>query len=409
MSSKILLPAIVNYLSEATGKSKKQAEAFLKAYFNVLSESLSDHDTVKIKEVGTFKVSRVEARKSVDVSTGEETRIPPHYKVVFTPSGSLSEKVNEEFGWLEIVEISGNVSNEELDAINEDDAIVLPYEELPLQEYKDSEQEEEESEKLGEELETDFGEIEPAEPFGPVDPDDPEPDEPVEQDMASPSLSEREGVSPIYLTEEEGKNFATRNDLKVISLNIKKLREEIRETREEERPRRKRSYALLWSLLFCAAFLTGGFFLLYHLLSMRLSAPNEVNLSQAVVEAPATQLDEEDKEAEEYQENDEAAAEPESAEPEDVVPTAPSDMKAMDQITSTRYLTTMAKEHYGNYNLWPYIYLENEERLGHPDRIKPGTKIVIPKIEKYNINPENPEDIEKAKRLGAEIYRRFSK
>ncbi len=38
----------------------------------------------------------------------------------------------------------------------------------------------------------------------------------------------------------------------------------------------------------------------------------------------------------------------------------------------------MAKEHYGNYNLWPYIYEENKAILGHPDRIRPGTKVIVP-------------------------------
>ena len=89
-------------------------------------------------------------------------------------------------------------------------------------------------------------------------------------------------------------------------------------------------------------------------------------------------------------------------------PTSPSDILAMDKVTNTRYLTTMAKEHYGNYNFWPYIYLENEGKLGHPDRIKPGTTVVIPNIEKYNINPTNPQDIEKAKKLSVEIYKKYA-
>lgn len=43
------------------------------------------------------------------------------------------------------------------------------------------------------------------------------------------------------------------------------------------------------------------------------------------------------------------------------VPTQPSDQRKYDTITKTRYLTTMAKDHYGNYHLWPYIYKENEK------------------------------------------------
>ena len=110
------------------------------------------------------------------------------------------------------------------------------------------------------------------------------------------------------------------------------------------------------------------------------------------------------------QEGDEAIANSgsENADGEDVVPTAPSDKKVYDTISTTRYLTTMAKDHYGNYNLWPYIYKENSKILGHPDRIRPGTKVVIPPLSQYGVDPKNPEDIKKAKKLGVEIYSRYN-
>ncbi len=89
------------------------------------------------------------------------------------------------------------------------------------------------------------------------------------------------------------------------------------------------------------------------------------------------------------------------------VPTRPSDEPVYDTITKTRYLTTMAKEHYGNYNLWPYIYEENKAILGHPDRIRPGTKVIVPPLSKYGVNPSDPDDIAKAKKKGVEIYARY--
>ena len=95
-------------------------------------------------------------------------------------------------------------------------------------------------------------------------------------------------------------------------------------------------------------------------------------------------------------------------EAEPPVPTQPSDKKVYDTITKTRYLTTMAKDHYGNYHLWPYIYKENEKILGHPDRIRPGTKVVVPPLSKYGVNPDNKADIDKAKKLGNEIYARYN-
>ncbi|MDE6696355.1 MAG: hypothetical protein K2K25_05705, partial [Muribaculaceae bacterium] len=98
-----------------------------------------------------------------------------------------------------------------------------------------------------------------------------------------------------------------------------------------------------------------------------------------------------------------------SLETEMEVPTSPSDPVVYDTISTTRYLTTMAKSHYGNYNLWPYIYEENKSKLGHPDRIRPGTPVVIPKLSKYGVDASNPADIEKAKKMGVEIYSRYGK
>ena len=87
----------------------------------------------------------------------------------------------------------------------------------------------------------------------------------------------------------------------------------------------------------------------------------------------------------------------------------PSGQPVYDTVSTTRYLTTMAQEHYGNYNLWPVIYKENQAILGHPDRIKPGTKVVVPPLSKYNINPANPDDVSAMKREGVKIYSKFKK
>lgn len=81
--------------------------------------------------------------------------------------------------------------------------------------------------------------------------------------------------------------------------------------------------------------------------------------------------------------------------------------KVYDTVSTTRYLTTIAREHYGNFNFWPYIYEENKDILGHPDRITPGTKVVVPPLSKYGVDIKNKEDIETAKKKAAEIYARY--
>lgn len=80
-----------------------------------------------------------------------------------------------------------------------------------------------------------------------------------------------------------------------------------------------------------------------------------------------------------------------------------------DRIGKDRFLITMAREYYGNPYFWPYIYEENRVKFADPDRITPGSGVVIPNLSKYGVDPNNPADVQKAKELGKEIYARFGK
>lgn len=87
--------------------------------------------------------------------------------------------------------------------------------------------------------------------------------------------------------------------------------------------------------------------------------------------------------------------------------TEASDIREVyDTISNTRFLTTMAKKHYGNYHLWAFIYDANPG-LGHPDRIRPGTQIRIPTASSLGIDASDPACIDKAKKRGAAIYARY--
>ena len=87
--------------------------------------------------------------------------------------------------------------------------------------------------------------------------------------------------------------------------------------------------------------------------------------------------------------------------------TSISEPIAYDRIGKDRFLITMSREYYGNPNFWPYIYEENRVKFGHPDKIRPGSGVVIPNLKKYGVDPNNPADVEKAKKLAKEIYARY--
>ena len=56
-----------------------------------------------------------------------------------------------------------------------------------------------------------------------------------------------------------------------------------------------------------------------------------------------------------------------------------------DTVKGNRYLTTIARRHYGKKLFWVYIYEENKNVLGDPDHIAPNTVVVTPPAEKYGI------------------------
>ena len=80
-----------------------------------------------------------------------------------------------------------------------------------------------------------------------------------------------------------------------------------------------------------------------------------------------------------------------------------------DTVRSNRFLTTMAQQHYGKKKFWVYIYLENRDKLGNPDKIAANTIVVIPPASKYSIRPGDPASETDAERQASEIMSRYSK
>lgn len=78
-----------------------------------------------------------------------------------------------------------------------------------------------------------------------------------------------------------------------------------------------------------------------------------------------------------------------------------------DTVTPERFLTTMARKYYGRMEYWVFIYEANSDNLGNPNRIKPGTKVVIPDIKSLTKDETPEQTLERAKRMGREIYERF--
>lgn len=113
-------------LSEKYGLSQKDASDFIDLMFEVVKEQLSSPDnSVKIKGFGTFKVSAVSARASVDVNTGERIVLDGRNKISFTPEVLLRDRVNKPFVQFETVVLNdgvdfSDIDNEAASSIDED-------------------------------------------------------------------------------------------------------------------------------------------------------------------------------------------------------------------------------------------------------------------------------------------------
>ena len=99
------------------GLSPDEAMAFVKSMFDVVDEQLQTSDkSVKIKGLGTFKLTSVGSRASVDVNTGERIMIEGRNKISFTPEVLLRDRVNRPFSQFETVVLNEGVDFSAIDS-----------------------------------------------------------------------------------------------------------------------------------------------------------------------------------------------------------------------------------------------------------------------------------------------------
>lgn len=459
MNEKITLPGLTQLLALRSGDTKKQSEDFIKEFFAIISNVLAEGEPIKIKGLGVFKTIGVEARKSVNVSTGEDHEIPAHRKVVFVASKELAALVNEPFDMFETVEIGDDVTFEEddqdisdqfleetdsmtddmqsdeedermessVDSVNEpesesadtdlipgvDDASVddLAVDDLAVTDNVSTE--ETPSEKPSVSVTDDavisdssdevIGEMDEEEDFNVYTVDETLDD--TDEDISAA------GSFTDSVPESDDSHTSDNQPAAHFSENERHRTEHFREEWEEEKTKSRFGVGFLAG--FVAAVVLA---FVFYVILFGLTRPSEVvgNNTANYSSIPSSSVAGDDEVVDEIDSVKPASeAQAVVSDEDDVdanaeeVPTSPSDKKVYDTISKTRYLTTMAKDHYGNYNLWPIIYEENKAFLGHPDRIRPGTRVVVPPLSKYGVDPDNPEDIARAKKKGVEIYARY--
>lgn len=118
--SKNSLNGLADKLAEKSGLSQIEAELFIRKMFDICHQGLAADKIVKMRWLGTFKVTSVKERESVDVNTGERIVIEGRDKISFTPDNILKEIVNRPFAQFETVIVNDGVDFESIDKKYED-------------------------------------------------------------------------------------------------------------------------------------------------------------------------------------------------------------------------------------------------------------------------------------------------
>lgn len=168
---------------------KKEAADIVTAFFNTIADGLRDDRLVKVRGLGTFKVTAVKARESVNVNTGERVVIGGHDKVSFVPDQSMKDLVNKPFAQFTTVVVNDGVNFDSVDA-----AAAAEESKMGVQEDNESDTDED-SEFDDEQLDNEQPEVEqPSEEVPVVK------DQNVDEQQESP-VEEQPIISSVVLSE----------------------------------------------------------------------------------------------------------------------------------------------------------------------------------------------------------------
>ena len=371
MNNKISFPELVELLSKSTNASKKTCEAFLKSFFGAIEDALAAGETVKIKNLGVFKVAKVEARKSVHVNTGEEIEIPEHNKIIFTPDKSLADAVNGAFAEFETIELDDDA----VEAIEGIDNEAPETPEVPqVPEIPEVPQPQNEAPETKSEGDCPTPPLPPEAPQPEAEPEPEAPETPVQTPAPVSAFIPPANIDTDDTAEEPDDD---END------------------DDESRPSGKAAF--FWGII--TGFVASC--ILFFAISIAVGFPLVITSSEKEEDEPIEEVKAPEATAADTTTVAIATTEVAPA----PAPHAKTEKLRTDTVGRTRFLTTMAREYYGDFRFWVYIYQENKSVINNPDKIKPGTVVVIPDAAKYGIDANNPESVKRAEALSKEIQK----
>lgn len=466
MNNKVTFPELVEQVAQYANTSKRMSELFLKELFATISQSLIDGESVKVKGIGTFKLTEVSPRKSVDVNTGEEIEIPGHKKLSFAPDKDMAEAINQPFMHFETEILDDDVTDDQLAAIDAGEPTEAPAEEetaateptaaeapvaaeeevvMPPVFVAPVEEPESEEAETEAEVPVEPSEEVPAEEEAPAEVPVQEPADEQEEAVSEEESEIEEEAEPEPVTEVEPSAVAEPED-EVEDAEAEgepdaeaegeMVSEELADERvgQEIDKRRITRRSLLEGFVVgvvTTLIVTLFAYRLYLMKGYEATPADEepfvenvstdsVPASEQVLAENSTEADadkqktaEEQKKADEEKkkaEEEKKKAEEEKQKAEAAKPTTANVAAGTtDTIKPGTNLYRMSRKHYGSDKFWVYIYEENKAKYPNPNTIPVGAVLHIPQLGKYGAKAGDPASFAAAKKKQGEIFNHLNK
>ena len=395
MNEKINLQDLVNLFCEKQGLNKKEAELFLKTMFDLIEEALATEKYVKIKGFGTFKLTEVNSRESVDVNTGERIEIQGHSKVTFTPDTTMKDLINKPFSHFETVILNEGVELEdtpteelveeqelaEVQGVVEETPVVVEAE-VPV------------AEEVQEQPEVEVPVVEEAVV------EETAVEEPITEETVSEELIEETVVEEPITTEEIIAEAVVQEEAPVVEAEKVEEAPVVEpqpaiiepQTREEEKPviierkKEKNINRILWGVIVVLVLiiLFGAYWMFLHP-SEDAEAPIVIPVTEEVVET--AMVEEEQVQAEDTLETVSFIQLSEEELRKERVPSLADTLECQIVGTQAEYtlkngetIIRASVKFFGTKKYWPYIVKHNMDVLKDPDNIPAGVKLKIPTL-----------------------------
>lgn len=407
MNVTIALPALVAELAKTNNCPDETASEFLHALARVVSKGLAEDGTVTIKGIGIFKI--------IDKPGGAE--------VDFLPDEELAAEVNAPFSLFEPVELAAGVSAADLDAdvpVRETE-IAAVAEETVTTEPSQATVVEEPVVPAAQPAVTATREAcgAPEIPAGlpPIPPSEtpvpevntPQAGQTAAEPAATPVREQNSRPAPEPVSEPEPDRRPApepRTINETYSQTTRTYTESTPHHVREERivkvvdRRPNKSAVALAAVIALVAGLAIGY-LAYGWINFNGPRNVEISAEKVNVHPAVPVVIETDTTATEVAPTDSAkTADATETQPvaQPATPAAKSPAIVTDTVGGRRYLSVIARQHYGKDIFWVYIYEENKEHISNPNNVPEGLVVVIPPAEKYNIDPKSKESVHAAER-----------